>query len=150
MQRNKNLQEASNKETLKNGIIIPVIISALCSGLLSVFLMNYLNNRNEIYNKKLETLSEFVGYRHDIKGDNFTQALNKAFILFSDSEKVLKAIKTFHEDTQLPIRKDEISNQKLLEVFKAMCADLGIETDELNDEFFLKPFNIKRYSDKPD
>lgn len=125
-------------------IFIPIIISALFSGLLSVFLMNYLNERNEMYNKKLETLVEFVANRYDITGVNFTQALNKAFILFNDSEEVLKAIKNFHDNTQLQNRTTELSNQRLLEIFKAMCEELDINIAQLNDNFFLMPFNIRR------
>lgn len=121
-----------------------VLLSGLISALISVYLTNYLNERNERYNKKLEVLAEFTGNRFDITGEKFTQALNKAFVIFSNSEEVLRAIKSFHDFIRQSNRTDDLANQKLLELFKAMCRDIGMNITLVNDDYFLMPFNVKK------
>jgi hypothetical protein len=131
-------------EMKKYSAIILILISGLFSALVSVVLTNILHERNELYNKKLEVLADFAGNRYDIMGEKFTQALNRAFIIYNNSEEVLLAIKNFHDYTLQNNRSNELANQKLLELFKAMCHDLGINTNNLNDNYFLMPFNIKK------
>lgn len=142
----KIISKDNSVEFKKVSAVILILISGLISGLGSVFLTNYLSERNELYNKKLEVLAEFAGNRYDITGEKFTQALNKAFIIYNKSEEVLQAIKNFHDYTlqNKNNRNDEAGNQKLLELFKAMCHDLGININHLNDNYFLMPFNVKK------
>ena len=67
----------------------------------------------------------------------------KLFVVYHDSKPVISALKSFHENTLNSSRETEISNQKLLELFKAMCKDVDIQPESLTDHFYLKPFNIK-------
>ena len=68
----------------------------------------------------------------------FTQGLNEVFAVFSDAPEVRSALKAFKERTP------EVGNERLLELFKALCKNLRIETKPLNDSFFMQPFHIDR------
>jgi hypothetical protein len=92
----------------------------------------------------LKTLKDFAGYRYDILGEDFTRALNEIFIVFSDSTKVKQALKKFHENTISPMRSSALADQYFVELFKSMCQDLSIKTDDFTDSFFLTPFNLKK------
>lgn len=92
---------------------------------------------------KLKTLKDFAGYRYDLRGENFTRALNEIFIVFSDSTKVKEALKKFHEKIVSPMRSDILGNQYFVELFKSMCEDLNIKTSDFTDTFLLTPFNVK-------
>ncbi len=65
-----------------------------------------------------------------------TQGLNEAFVVFSGSPKVLEALREFKEAAS------NVKSERLLEVFKVLCDDLGLNTKPLNDSFFMEPFSI--------
>jgi hypothetical protein len=83
-----------------------------------------------------------MGNRFDILEDKFTEALNRVFIVFYDAPEVITALKGFHEVT-LGVKTPELSNQKLLELFKAMLKNVAINPYPLTDTFFLQAFNVK-------
>lgn len=119
-----------------------ILISSLLSGLLGVGISTWYHQRNEIRQTKLQVLQQLLGNRHDIKGQLFTEALNQVFIIFYDSQDVLVALKTFHGVTMSIRKTTDLANQKLLDLFKAMCKNLKINPEPLTDNFFLQPFNI--------
>lgn len=90
---------------------------------------------------KLRLLEKLLGNRHDIMGDEFTEALNSVFVIFYDSPTVIHALKAFHEHTLSPIASKDLADQKLLDLLKAMCKHLRVQVLPLNDSFFLQPFN---------
>ena len=120
--------------------ILSILASALLSGLLSVLISNRYHKRNEIRRTKLKVFQELMGNRFNVKSDAFIGVLNQAFVVFYDSREVITALKAFHEDTLSINRSNEVSSQKLLDVFKAMCKHLDIKTEPLTDNFFLTPF----------
>jgi hypothetical protein len=61
-------------------------------------------------------------------------------VIFCDSKEVLTALKSVAEDVMSPNRSRDLSNQKVLELFKAMFKNLDIKTDPLTDNFFLTAF----------
>ncbi|WP_221388488.1 DUF6680 family protein [Clostridium perfringens] len=130
-----------SKERL-NVELINIIISSILSGILGVVISTYYHNRAEKRKWKLEILEQLLGNRYDIQGEKFTEAINSVFVVFNDSKDVLIALKEFHQIT-LGMRTTEQANQKLLDLFKAMCNDLNIETSILTDNFLLQPFNIR-------
>ena len=121
-----------------------VLISSLLSGLLSVGISTWYHHRNEIRRTKLHVLQQLLGNRHDIQGQLFTEALNQVFVVFYDSHDVLAAVKAFHEVTMSGQKSTDLANQKLLDLFKAMCKHLQINPEPLTDNFFLQPFNIRQ------
>jgi len=82
-----------------------------------------------------------MGNRNNIKSQPFLEALNQAFVAFYDSKEVVTALKAFHEDILSTNRSNDVSNQRLLDLFKAMCKHLSIKPEPLTDNFFLTPFN---------
>jgi hypothetical protein len=120
---------------------LSILVSALLSGLLGVLISNWYHNRNEIKRAKLKVLQQLLGNRYNVKREGFTEAINQVFVVFYDSREVLTALKAFHEDSLSTNRTQDVSNQKLLDLFKAMCKHLHIETEPLTDNFFLQPFN---------
>jgi hypothetical protein len=134
-----------------------VVIAALCSGLLSgllgVVISNRYFQRNEIRRAKLLVLQQLLGKRHCLLPDvtdrgieqKFTEALNQVFVVFHDCREITSALKEFHEAVMNPAQHNtNLLNQKLLDLFKAMCKHLNIDTAPLNDNFFLMPLNVKR------
>lgn len=64
--------------------------------------------------------------------------------MFYDSHEVLLALKAFHETIVGGRAPLDLVNQKLMELFKAMCEDLGISPGPLSDNIFLQAFNIRQ------
>ncbi len=120
-----------------------ILIAALLSGLLGVGISTWYHQRNEIRRTKLQVLQQLLGNRNDLKGQAFTEALNEVFVVFYDSRDVLIALKEFYEIIVSGQRAGELANQKLLDLFKAMCKHLRINTEPLTDNFFLQAFNVR-------
>ena len=89
-------------------------------------------------------LQQLLGNRNDIRGQKFTEALNQIFVVFQGSHDVLFALKAFFEVIISPQKNQSLTDQKLLDLFKAMCKDLKIDTEAMTDNFFLYAFNIKQ------
>lgn len=120
--------------------LLSILASALLSGLLGVLISNWYHKRNEIRRAKLMVLQQLMGNRFNVRREAFIDAINQTFVVFYDSKEVLIALKAFHEYSMSNNRIDDIANQKLLDLFKAMCKHLNIETEPLTDNFFLRPF----------
>ena len=122
---------------------IIIFVSALFSGILGIGISNWYHTKNEKRRQKYFLLEQLIGNRYHAQGEKFTEALNKIFIVFNDSEKVLVALKLFHESVSSQHIDRNISDQRLLELFKSMCEELDINTNVLTDSFYLQAFNIK-------
>jgi hypothetical protein len=131
---------------MQNGNIymnwIPILISALLSGLIGVGISTWYHQRNEIKRIKLHVLQQLLGNRNDIQGQPFAEALNQVIVVFHDSKDVLKAWGAFFEAVAHHETNDLIFS-KLLDLFKAMCRDLNIKTEQLTDDFFLRAYNVR-------
>lgn len=123
--------------------LMVVLTSALLSGLIGVGITTWYHQRNEIKRTKLGVLQQLLGNRHNLKSQPFLEALNTVFVVFHDSEEVTRTLKVFHEVIISRKASDDLINQKLLDLFKAMCKNLKINTEILTDNFFLIPFNYK-------
>jgi len=124
-----------------------VLIPSLLSGLLGVVISICYYRNYEDRQRKVQLLERLLGNRHDVTGQSFTEALNQVFITFYDSQDVIKSLKEFYEVTMNLQRTLDLANQKLLDLFKAMCKNLKINIEPLADNFFLTPFNVKQTSD---
>jgi len=118
-----------------------VIISSLISGFIGVVVSIIYHKRAEKRQIKLDTLKRFVGYRYDLKSDDFSRAINEIFVVFKDSKSVLSKTKDFHDSASLG--QSVLANDKLNEIFKAMCKDLNIDINKDYDDLFLRVFNNK-------
>jgi hypothetical protein len=122
---------------------ITVVATSLFSGIIGIVISNMYHKRSVKKKQKYDLLEQMMGNRFDLTGDKFSEALNKVFIVFNDSQHVLEALKSFHESVSGKQKEPEIINQRLLELFKSMCDNLKINTRILTDSFYLKAFNIK-------
>ena len=123
---------------------IIILSSSLLSGLLGVIVSTWYYRRNEIRQAKFRIVQQLLGNRFDIRGLAFTEALNAVFVVFHDSQEVLLALKAFHETIIGGKAQPDLANQKLMELFKAVCEDIRISPGPLTDNFFLQAFNIRQ------
>jgi len=120
--------------------VLSILASALLSGLLGVWVSNRSHKLYEIKQAKLKVLQQLMGSRYKVNGKEFLGALNQVAVVFCDSKEVLTALNTVAEDTMMPNRNGNLSNQRLLVLFKAMFKNLGINPEPLTDNFFLIAF----------
>ncbi len=94
---------------------------------------------------KVNTLKDFIGYKYDLKGDGFLKALNEVFIVFHDSDSVIRKWNDFHNILNKNFdsyeHREDVSNKKLYLLFKEMCEDLGMDAEKYSYESFTKIFN---------
>lgn len=122
--------------------VLITLSSSLISGITGIVISILYHKRAEKRQSKINTLKQFVGYRYDLKGKNFTKAINEIFVVFQDSKQVLNKLQEFHEI--IISNQKTIANDKLVALFKEMCKDLNIDSSKFSESFFLKPFNIKQ------
>lgn len=121
------------------------IAASLTSGLLGALLSIIVYSRRERRRFKVDTLKRFAANRYDLKGDEFSRALNEVFVVFNENAHVMKELQAFHER----VSAKEPAEDALVRLYKAMCDDVGINYDGFNDSFFLTPFNTKASSQVP-
>ncbi|HLN44391.1 MAG TPA: DUF6680 family protein [Candidatus Sulfotelmatobacter sp.] len=124
--------------------ILTIFASAFLSGLAGIAISEWYHKRNERRREKFEILKQLMGNRFDLGGNAFSEALNSVFIVFHDSTEVKKALMEFHRISMNPSRTNTDSNQRLLELFKAMSKDLKVSTEPLTDNYFLEAYNIRQ------
>ena len=122
--------------------VLITVASSLLSGLLGVIVSTIYYRRYEKRKTKIDTLTRFVGNRYDLKGAEFSRALNEVFVVFQDSRDVMSALSRFHEKAV----GRQNSEDDLVRLFKAMCDAVRVKYDQFNDSFFLRPFNTKEES----
>ena len=122
------------------------LISSLLSGLIAVIVSILYYRRYEKRQTKLATLRRFAANRYDLKDDEFSKAINEIFIVFSGCAKVRQALKRLPEDRVSNSQVAPVTDQLMIELFKAMCDDLGLKYTEFTDSFFLIPFNTRQSS----
>jgi len=122
--------------------IIVTVVSPLLSGLVGMIISTVYYRRYEKRRTKIDTFKRFFANRYDLRGDEFSRAINEIFVIFHDSEEVLSSLRAYHQ--RVTNRQD--SEGELLRLHKAMCNDVKIRFDKFNDSFFLRPFNTRRDS----
>lgn len=122
--------------------IIVVIIAALLSGIIGIIISNIYHSRYEKRKIKVDTLKRIFSNRYDLKGDEFSKAINEIFIIFNDSKNVIAELNLYHQK----ITSKQRSEDELLKLLKAMCKDTKLDYEKVNDSFFLTPFNTRTSS----
>jgi hypothetical protein len=119
--------------------IIVMVASSLLSGIVAVIISTACYHRHEKRLIKIDTFKRFFSNRYDLKGDEFSRAINEIFVIFNDCEEVVSALRAFHQK----VTNKQKSEDELLRLHKAMCKDVNINFDKFNDSFFLRPFNTR-------
>ncbi len=125
--------------------IIVVIVASLLSGIIGIIISNIYHKRYEERKIKIDTFRRIFSNRYDLKGDDFTRAINEVFVIFNNSENVKSALRSFHQKV---INKHN-SEDEFLKLLKTMCKDTNLDFEDFNDSFFLTPFNPRPSSMEP-
>ena len=67
--------------------------------------------------------------------------MNEVFVVFSDSEEVLKNMERLYEKLQTPGKPNVDS--VFTDFLKSVCTASGLNQKTLNDAYFIKTFNAK-------
>lgn len=124
---------------------LTILISALLSGVLAVFISTIYNNHKLDRQIKIDTFKKVFSNRYDLQGVEFSQAINEIFVIYNDSEQVIMALNNFHDTIT---NNKNSANEDLLILLKAMCKEVKIDDRSVSDSFFLTPFNTKPSSMK--
>ncbi len=133
--------------TITTAQILLTVITSLLSGIIGVVISTIYYRKYERHKMKMDTARRLLGTRYNILGEEFTQALNEAFVIFHDSPKVMKALSEFHQVATS--KQSGVANDKLVTLFKSVCDDVRINHQSFNDSYFLQPFNPDPKTTRP-
>jgi len=124
------------------------VSSIIASGLLGVIISIIYYRRHENYLRKLEVLKDYAGYRYtltegrdDLDSSLFFKALNQITVVFK-SKEVKDALQNLHDNITRTNRGMDLD--LLVRLYRAMCKELNIKTEDFTDQFFLRPFAPRR------
>ena len=124
-----------------------IVSSIIGSGLLGVVISMVYYHRHEQYLMKLEALRDYLGYRYTLDRDDldatpFFRALNRIAVVFRKSRNVKEALQALRDSVRSGVKENSkaIDTDLLVGLYKSMCKDLHIKTEDFTDEFFLRPF----------
>ena len=139
---------ARNKDIESSAVRRLYILIPLATGLLGALIGAYTSNywaHNKIYEIKIDTLRRIMGNRFTIvegatgrDANELFSALNEAVIVFHDSPEVIRSL------DRLRVHGQGKESDNLVNLFRAMFADIGIEYEGLNDSFFTHPLTINQ------
>lgn len=121
------------------------LVSASITGVVALIIATKINRYNEARKLKTDILRKLMGNRNDLHSQEFAEALNSIFVVFYNSKRVIDALSEFHAAVVSENRNTKIIEQSLIKLTKAICKDVGIDPTPLSDDFFLKPFQTKKY-----
>ncbi|HEY4213761.1 MAG TPA: DUF6680 family protein [Steroidobacteraceae bacterium] len=116
-----------------------VVFATVAGPILAVQAQRFIDRGAQRIRIRVDTLKRFYGNRFDVTGDEFTRALNEILVVFNRSPAVMSALRAYHVAVTAKID----SENALVSLVKAMCADLSIDLTDFNDSFFLAPFNTR-------
>lgn len=122
------------------------LVSILSSGLLGAVAAQLLAMRHtkklEVRRAKLAVVTKIAGNRAAVsersvreQSPRFFEGLNEVMVVFADSRKVSEALVEYKKSLGT-----ENDKAKLVELFKAICRDVGIKPKAFNESLFLEPF----------
>lgn len=117
------------------------IILSVISGVIGVVLTIIFQRKFMLYDLKREVLIQFVENRFNIRGDEFTKALNKIHAVYTNNLDVIKAVDDFHRLILGKSISTDSANQKLYQIYLMMCNSIKIKP--MSETQFLMPFNVK-------
>lgn len=124
-----------------NEAILVTLLSSLLSGLIGIGVSSWFYYRLERHKLRLDLARRLLGNRHSIMGSEFSTAMNEVFVVFSDSEDVLKNMERLYETLQIQGKPN--ADSVFTDFLKSVCKASGLNQSTLNDVYFLKTFNAK-------
>lgn len=92
--------------------------------------------------KKYDILVQLISYRNNTGSSEFSSALNGIVVVYFDSIPVKRKISDFFEYITLSNPNENITNDKLVDIFMEMYKDLGI-SNNIDSNDLKRVFNIK-------
>ncbi len=124
-----------------------VVVGMICSGLVGVVISIVYYRRHETFLGKLEVLRDFVGWRYTLtEGHEYLdssllfKALNQISIMFK-TERAKRELQALHDEIT---KNKRLDFDLLVRLYRAMCKEVRIKTEDFTDEFFLRPFTPKK------
>ena len=117
------------------------VCAIIFSGIAGVILTIIVQRKLIKYDLKYAVLINFVENRYDIRGENFTKAINRIYLDYAKDIDVINAVQEFHRAISNKSVSSDLANSKLYEIYSKMCKNLKIEP--MGETLFLMPFNIK-------
>lgn len=124
-----------------------VVASIIFSGLLGVVVSIVYYRRHEISLAKLEILRDFAGWRYtlaegygNLDSSILFKALNQISIVYK-TERVRRELQALHDEITTNKR---LNFDLLVRLYRAMCKEARVKTEDFTDEFFLRPFTPKK------
>jgi uncharacterized protein DUF6680 len=114
------------------------VVLALISGLMGALLTSVLYLRFERSKMRQDVARRLMGFRYDVPGDEFIRALNEVYVVFHDDQKVIEALKAFHDVTVS--NQEALNRPRLITLLKEVMRASGIDTTRVGDAFFETPF----------
>lgn len=99
----------------------------------------YQFRKQHLHTLRMDLFSELMGQRYNLKSDAFTGALNRVLVLFDDD---LDVVRTARDLSQLA-QNQTANNQDLVNLFRAICRNLGISEKTITDHDFTTAFNVQ-------
>jgi len=121
-------------------------ILALFSGVLGSCVTQWQIDKRELVKLRVDTVKRVASNRYDLRGEEFSRALNEVFIVFNDDAEVMQRLREFHEVVTLR-RANPEPNEKLVALFLSMCRSARLQCDQ---SLVLHPFNTRPSSMWPD
>ncbi|MCC7300244.1 MAG: hypothetical protein IT583_04120 [Verrucomicrobia bacterium] len=131
---------------MDSAAIVVTLIASLLSGIIGVLVSAHHYRKYDKEKLKRDVLRRLAGNRHlltvvpcEAKGEPFI-ALNEAFIVFSDSPKVIAALKKMHDE----LRQSERLVDNIVTLIKTMAEAANVSVNILNDSFIECPFSPRK------
>ena len=116
------------------------VCAIIFSGIAGVILTIIVQRKLTKYDLKYTVLINFVENRYDIRGENFTKAINRIYLDYAKDIEVINAVQEFHRViSNKPVSMD-LANAKLYEIYSKMCENLRIAP--MSDTLFLIVYKV--------
>jgi hypothetical protein len=114
------------------------LAAGLFSGLIATTATLYFQARSAAKQRKLDCLRRIAAYRAMPPKQAWLEAMNEVFVTFNDSSDVIGKLAIFERDIRA---RGGHRNELLVDLIKAMMNDLGLNRENIDDEFLLRPFS---------
>ena len=91
--------------------------------------------------RKLDCLRRVAAYRAVPPSPEWIAALNEIAVTFNDKPDVMSALTKFENGIQ---KRGGHDNEDLIRLIETMMVTLGLQTEKIDREFFLRPFTANR------
>lgn len=121
--------------------ILLVVITSLVSGIIGVIISNRHFSKLEQNKFKRDICLQLIANRHNLIGNEFTQALNSIVFAFNDDKDTIQNFISFTDVVTKGAETQYNSNEELLKLIKAMLKNLNMEAKDIDNKYYLITFN---------